>query len=163
MRYCSLLSLFCHSASLSSSLGTSTGSESFPSLLITRTRAMGAFLSVLAGSGAAALAVGWRSQEHSPRTIKSEQAKRIRMIVKTRIGHLVFPIQKCISGQGLEQPELISIGLPASWFILNNALAFGALSVVAMRRCMKPALISLLGLLLSSTTAFAADIPARIE
>src|SRR5947207_10290299 len=143
MRYCSLVSLFCHSASLRTNFGTATGSESFPSLVITRTRAMGAFLSVLAGSAAAAFAVGGRSQEVSVISNKSEQAERIRMIVKTRIGHLVFPTLQCISGDGHGQPELISIGLAMRCFILQQRPRFWRTIKDAMRICMRTGLIGL--------------------
>src|SRR2546430_12239927 len=92
MRYCSLVSRFCHSASEKTSLGASIGSDSFPSLLITRMRAVGVmgFLSSVE-AGEAALAVGGRSQA------LSSSSRSVRLIVfmieRTGMGQLLFPLE----------------------------------------------------------------------
>src|SRR5258706_12923526 len=92
MRYCSLVRRFCHSASESTSLGASIGSESFPSLLITRTRAVGVMEFLSSGALAAApLAVRGLSQALSSST------RNVRvigfMVERTCMGQLLFPFE----------------------------------------------------------------------
>src|SRR4051812_5156483 len=91
MRYCSLVRRFCHSVSESTSLGTSIGSESLPSLVMRRRRAVGVmgFLSSEA-LGAAALAAGGRSQPPSS-SIRHRRVSDF-MLETTRIGRLLFPM-----------------------------------------------------------------------
>src|SRR5258706_7268636 len=92
MRYCSLVRRLCHSASERTSLGASIGSESFPSLLITRTRAVVVMGFLSSGAlGDAALAVGGLSQALSSST------RSVRLIVfmieRTGMGQLLFPFE----------------------------------------------------------------------